>query len=322
MKKLLSLPSIMLSFLAVGQTSEGINEEHLVPPKLISSIEQTHVVKSELPVQRIALKTGVTIDYVEKGNANGIPVIFLHGICDSWHSFESVLQHLPPSIRGFAVTARGHGDSEKPLNGYHPKDFAADVAAFIQQKGLGSAIVVGHSMGGVHAQQFALNYPKLAKAIVIIDSDASFIDNPGFPEFYRDVSKMEGEISWDFMDWFQKATLSKSIDSAYYRLLVDEGTKTPVRVFQAALKGIIQVDFVPQLKNIQCPALIMWGDKDAFCFRKGQDAMANNIQKAKLVVYEGVGHALHWQEPKRFVNDLLQFIQSNQLNHHETSAKK
>ena len=276
----------------------------------------------ELPVQKIALKTGVTLDYVEKGNASGTPVIFLHGICDSWHSFESVLQHLPPLIRAFAITARGHGDSEKPLEGYHPKDFAGDVAAFIQQKGLGSAIVVGHSMGGVHAQQFVLNYPKLAKGLVIIDSDASFIDNPGMPEFYRDVNNMEGAISWEFMDEFQTATLSKPIDSAYYRLLVDEGTKAPVRVFRAALKGILQVDLLPQLKNITCPTLIMWGEKDAFCFRKGQDAMARGIRNSKLVIYEGVGHALHWQEPKRFIKDLQNFIQANQLNSHETKTKK
>ena len=322
MKKLLSLPIILLSALAVGQVPEGINQEHLNSSMTTVSETSTTALKKDLPVQRIALKTGVTLDYVEKGNAKGMPVIFLHGITDSWHSFESVLKHLPSSMRGFALTQRGHGDSEKPLEGYAPKDFAADVAAFIQQKGLGSAIVVGHSMGGVHAQQFALNYPKLTRAIVIIDSDASFIDNPGMPEFYRDVNKMEGIISWEFMDEFQRATLAKSIDSAYYKLLVAEGTKTPVRVFQAALKGILKVDFIPQLKNIQCPALILWGDKDAFCFRKGQEAMARGIKNAKLVVYEGVGHALHWEEPRRFVTDLVQFVQSIQSVDHETKIKK
>src|SRR5688572_15070142 len=123
---------------------------------------------NELKVQRIALSTGVTLDYAEKGPASGTPVIFLHGITDSWHSFESVLLHLPSSIRGFALTQRGHGDSERPAEGYTPAHFAADVAAFIEQKGLGKAIVVGHSMGGLNALQFAIDFPQLAKAIVII----------------------------------------------------------------------------------------------------------------------------------------------------------
>jgi non-heme chloroperoxidase len=193
MKKLLLLPLLALSFAASAQL-EGVNDEHL--PELPASLQSIVQPKDEWKAKRIALTTGVTLEYVEKGAKNGTPVIFLHGICDSWHSFEPVLNHLPSFIRAFAITQRGHGDSEKPLEGYTPKEFAADVAAFIQQKGLGSAIVVGHSMGGVHTQQFAISYPKLAKGIVVIDSDASFLDNPGMPEFYREVRKMEGEISW------------------------------------------------------------------------------------------------------------------------------
>jgi pimeloyl-ACP methyl ester carboxylesterase len=50
--------------------------------------------------------------------------------------------------------------------------------------------------------------------------------------------------------------------------------------------------------------------------------MTTHLKKAKLVIYEGIGHALHWEEPKRFVNDLLQFIQSVQLNGDETNIKK
>ncbi len=322
MKKLLSLPFFMLVSSGFCQEPEGINNEDLILPAASQPSLQTSYLKEELTVRKITLKTGVTLDYVEKGAANGTPVIFLHGLSDSWHSFEKVFDYLPSSIRGFALTQRGHGDSEKPADGYAPKDFAADVAAFIQQKELKKAVVVGHSMGGVHAQQFVLSYPKLAQAVVIIDSDPSFIDNPGMPEFYHDVSKLEGVISWQFMDGFQKATLAKPIDSAFYRVIVEEGVKMPVSVFKAVLKGLLQVDFVPQLKNIHCPALILWGDKDAFCIRKGQDLMANNIKNAKLVIYEGVGHALHWEEPERFVKDLLKFIHSAQPDRHETNTKK
>lgn len=321
MKKLFLLPFTLLSIAAFAQTLEGVDPEHLIMTEPQQSPKDALAI-DQLRVQKIALKTGVTLDYVEKGNKTGIPVIFLHGITDSWHSFESVFACLPPFIHGFAITQRGHGDSEKPAEGYTPKHFAADVAAFIRQKGLQSAIVVGHSMGGVHAQQFALDYPKLAKGIVIIDSDASFIDNPGMPEFYREVTKLEGPITWQFMDEFQRSTLAKPIDSAYYRVLVEEGLKIPVKVFQAALKGILQVDFVPQLKNIQCPVMIVWGDKDAVCFKKGQDLMASNIKKSKLVIYEGAGHALHWEEPKRFADDLQQFVQSMQFIRHETKRKK
>jgi non-heme chloroperoxidase len=260
------------------------------------------------PVKTIELSTNVKLQYVEQGNANGTPVIFLHGITDSWHSFESVLKHLPKNIHAFAISQRGHGDSERPVSGYHPKDFANDVAAFIKKKNLGKAVVVGHSMGGVVAQQFVLLHPQLAKGIVIIDSDPTFIDNPGMPEFYQEVMKLQGAIDYKFMDEFQKATLTKPIDPEYYETLVVEGTKVPAWVFQAAMKGIVEVDFAGQLKSIKAPVLIFWGDKDAFCTRDGQDTFIKNIPNSRLIVYEGTGHALHWEEPARFVKDLIGFI--------------
>jgi len=262
----------------------------------------------EFVVKTIRLYDKMNLQYVEQGDANGTPVIFLHGITDSWHSFESVLDNLPQNIHAFAISQRGHGDSDRPADGYHPKDFANDVAEFIRQKNLGKAIVVGHSMGGVVAQQFVLDHPGLAKGIVIIDSDPTFKDNPGMPEFAEEVMKLEGAISYKFMDDFQKATLSRPIDSAWYETLVVEGTKVPARVFQAAMTGIINADYRNDLKNITAPVLIFWGDKDAFCTRRGQDILDKEIKNSKLIVYEGVGHALHWEEPVRFVKDMTEFF--------------
>lgn len=259
-------------------------------------------------VKTINLPGRVRLEYAEQGNATGTPVIFLHGITDSWHSFESVLANLPSSIHAFAISQRGHGDSERPLQNYTPKDFAADIAEFIKQKNLEGAFIVGHSMGGVNAQQFVIDYPELTKGLVIIDSDPTFKNNPGMPEFYQEVLKLEGAIDRKFMDDFQRATLADPIDSTYYNLLVDEGIKVPSSVFKAALEGLMQVDFTEQLKQIDAPAVIFWGNKDAFCIYKGQEILVNNIKNSRLIIYGNTGHALHWEEPKRFSEDLVNFI--------------
>ena len=84
-----------------------------------------------MTVAKLTLATGVTLEYVERGDPNGTPVIFLHGVTDSWRSFEHVLPHLPPSIRAIAITQRGHGDSKPARQGYAYGDIAADVAAFM-----------------------------------------------------------------------------------------------------------------------------------------------------------------------------------------------
>jgi non-heme chloroperoxidase len=106
------------------------------------------------------LATGSASSMSSRGTAGGVPVVMLHGISDSWRSFERVLPHLPPSVRAIAVTQRGHGDSSKPDTGYRTRDFAADVAALADGLGLERFIVVGHSMGSAHAIRFAIDFPE------------------------------------------------------------------------------------------------------------------------------------------------------------------
>src|SRR5688572_23215944 len=279
MKKLIILMvlvALVTSIRPFGQDINRIIEKELSE---IAHLKQKPVVKT------IDLPGRVKLEYAEQGNVDGIPVIFLHGITDSWHSFESVLANLPANLHAFAISQRGHGDFERPIQDYTPKDFATDIAEFIRQKKLNRAFIVGHSMGGVHAQQFAIDYPELTKGLVIIDSDPSLKNNPGMPEFFQEVSNMKGAIDRKFMDEFQRATLADPIDSAYYNLLVDEGIKVPASVFKAALAGLMQVDFTEQLNQINSPSLIFWGNKDAFCTFKGQETLITNIKNSKLIVY-------------------------------------
>jgi len=307
MKNLLVIPVLFFSVFSISQKIEGIDINHQDFEYASNSVNEKFTVK------RIALKTGVELEYVEQGNANGIPVLFLHGISDSWHSFETNLPHLPARIHAFAISQRGHGNSDKPVNAYNPKQFAADVASFIEHQKLGPVVIVGHSMGGVNAQRFAVDYPQLTKALVIVDSDPSLIKNEGMSEFIDMVMKLEGPVlSREFMVEFQKSTIMKPIDSAYFGTIVSEGMKVPTAVFQSALKEVLEHNLVEDIKSIQKPVLIFWGDKDLVCLREGQEVLKANIKNAKWMEYKGIGHALHWEEPVRFVNDLVQFINSLQ----------
>jgi non-heme chloroperoxidase len=105
-------------------------------------------------------------------------LLILHGVTDSWRSFERVLPHLPQSIHAFALTQWGHGDADRPLTGYGFHDFAADVAAFVDTLQLGRAIIVGHSMGSGVAQRVALDYPDRVLRLVLLGSFADLRTNP------------------------------------------------------------------------------------------------------------------------------------------------
>ena len=59
----------------------------------------------------------IKLPYVEQGDVTGVPVVMLHGVTDSWRSFEHVLPHLPADIRPISLTQRGHGDAPKTDSG-------------------------------------------------------------------------------------------------------------------------------------------------------------------------------------------------------------
>ena len=173
----------------------------------------------------IDLPTGVTLSYVEHGRTDGIPMIFLHGFTDSWHSYEFVLGKFPTNLHAIAISQRGHGNSTKTARTDDTKYFAADVAAFIREKNLGPCIIVGHSLGGLITQRFALDYPELTKAIVIVGSEPSFADNPGIPEFVSEIKKLSDPIDPKFAEAFQWSAVAKPMDSAVMNMFIGRVTK-------------------------------------------------------------------------------------------------
>src|SRR3712207_386086 len=123
------------------------------------------------------LSTGVRLHYAERGDPTGEAIIFLHGYSDSWFSFSGVLPLLSPEYHAFALTERGHGDSDKPECCYTVDDFAADVDAFMDALGIQEATLVGGSGGGFIAQRVALDYPHRVSRLVLIGSGAALVNN-------------------------------------------------------------------------------------------------------------------------------------------------
>ena len=107
---------------------------------------------------RVTLDTGVTLEYAERGPRDAAAVILLHGVTDSWRSFEPLMAHLPADLRVLAMTQRGHGGSSRP-DDYRYAALAADVAGFMDALGVRRAVIAGHSMGSLVALRFAIDHP-------------------------------------------------------------------------------------------------------------------------------------------------------------------
>lgn len=261
-------------------------------------------------IKSVALSTGVRLPYVEQGDPAGVPVLFLHGITDSWRSFQPVLPHLPESIHAFALTQRGHGDADRPANGYQLRDFSADVAAFLDSQGLESAVIAGHSMGSAVALHFAFDYPERTRGLVPMGAFARFRTNPDVVGFWDEVvSHLTDPIDPSIAREFQESTLAQPIPPAFLETAIAESLKAPARVWRQAFAGLLEDEHVPRLGNIKAPTLLFWGDQDTFARGTDQDFLLTAIAGSRLVVYRGAGHAFHWEEPARFAADLVEFVE-------------
>jgi pimeloyl-ACP methyl ester carboxylesterase len=262
-------------------------------------------------IKSVELPHRVTLPYVEQGDASGIPLLLLHGVTDSWRSFERVLPHLPASLHTFTLTQRGHGDAGRPATGYRTSDFAADVAAFVDALGLGPVVVVGHSMGSTNAQRFAIDYPERTLGLVLAAAFSTYRDNPVVVDFWQTaVSQLADPIDPGFVRAFQESTLAQPVPQEFFDTAVQESLKVPARVWRATFEGFLEDEGAGEFGKIQAPTLIVWGARDAFCSRRDQDALLTVIAGSRLVVYESAGHALHWEEPERFAADLVAFVTS------------
>jgi non-heme chloroperoxidase len=237
-------------------------------------------------------------------------VVLLHGITDSWRSFEPLLAELPESVRAIAVSQRGHGDSDRPAT-YATRDFADDVAALLDALGLARTTILGHSMGSIVARRFAADPPARTTSLVLVGTFGRLAgrdDIAELAELAETFASLADPIDPGFVREFQAGTLAGTVPETFFETIVAESCKVPVRVFQDALTGMCADDSFDDLHRITAPTLIAWGDQDPYCSPADLELVRAQIAGSRLSTYEGVSHSPHWERPERFARELAAFV--------------
>ena len=181
------------------------------------------------------LSTGVRLHYVERGDPRAEAIVFLHGYSDSWFSFSWVLPLLSPSYHAFALTQRGHGDSDKPECCYTLDDFAADVDAFMDVVGLEAATIVGASTGALFAQRMALSYPRRVSRLVMIGAQSPA--NEAVMGLVEEIRALEDPVPPEFVRGFQESTTYQLVPPEFLDTVVSESLKLPARYGATIWRG-------------------------------------------------------------------------------------
>lgn len=255
----------------------------------------------------VRLKTGVRLRYAEQGDPSGQPVILLHGYSDSWFSYSRILPLMDAKYHIYVPDQRGHGDSDRPASGYTFPDFAADVLAFMDAKGLKEAIIVGHSMGSFVAQHVAARAPERVTRLVLVGS-ATTVRNDVVFELQRNVNGLGDPVPTKFVREFQTGILSQPVPDQFLERVISESLKLPTRVWQGVMAGMMASGARAKLNNIKAPTLVIWGDQETVFPRSEQDALVSAIPNAVLKVYPKTGHSPNWELPEEFARDLTDFF--------------
>ena len=255
----------------------------------------------------IRLPNAVTLHYIEQGAADGIPVLLIHGFPDSWRSYVPVMQHLPAKLRVITPSLRGYGDSDRTYGNYHPRDLAADLKEFMVRLGIPAAYIVGHSMGTYVAEYLAMDHPNRVLGLMLIGTFRTLVGHADLAEVLAALEQMDEEVDLSLMRDFQQSTLAQAVPADFLETIIAESARVPGHVWRGALRELMRIDHFDELRRIKAPTTIFWGDQDGMSNLHDQHAVAAALD-GELSLYAGAGHSLHWEEPKRFAQDLAKFI--------------
>jgi pimeloyl-ACP methyl ester carboxylesterase len=254
---------------------------------------------------RLSLATGVSLHYAEKGQQGNTPLVFLHGFADSCRSFLSVIESLSHGRNAIAIDLRGHGDSDKPEDGYSMADFTQDLLLFIDARGLDKVHLVGHSMGCFIALSFAALHPDRVARLVLIGAAPCAVHNAAIMEIKPLIDELKDPLERDFVKDFQAT--GNPVPAEFMETIIAETMKVPARVWRSVSTELLRTDLRPILHAIAAPTLIMWGNQDMIFRRGDQETLLSHIPDSTLKEFDA-GHALHWEKPKEVAAALESFL--------------
>lgn len=204
---------------------------------------------------------------------------------------------------------RGHGATDKPDMRMYPISlYASDLAAFMDQQGIKKADIIGHSLGSMIAQAFAINYPEHVDHLVLESSTLVNNQTIGLDMYNATLAFGDNPPSEEFMDnWY---STPNPVDEEFLSHEKAESSAIPPYAWRAITKGGAFSDLTPFMTEIKAPTLILWGTSDTFFAEKNQDDLRKALPNAKFIAYENIGHNIHWEDPQRMAADVLSFLET------------
>ena len=282
------------------------------PDKSKAELEKTYGSSKNAYVTAL----GVNLHFQDSGpSKNPIPILFLHGFGASLQTWDSWAQALSEDYRVISVDLPGFGLTGEDPSGIYTDQRSVEVLeAFLKELKITKVVLVGNSMGGKFAWQFAARYPKQVSKLVLISPDGyashgmeygKKSEVPAIAQLYRYF------FSKDFLAmnlepaYANPNTLNEALVTRYYDLMLAPGVRSAIL---ARMQQTVLQDPVPSLASIQIPTLLIWGERDAFIPISNSNDYLKVMPNAKRVSLPNIGHLPQEEQPSIGLQVLKDFL--------------
>ena len=277
------------------------------------------------------IKTQSLNIHYEQAGTGEKTLLLVHGNFASWRWWRPLLDRLPSNWSAYAPDLRGCGDTDKPVDGYTIPQLADDLYNFTTEMKLPAFHLIGHSLGGAVALQFALNHPEQIRTLTLVaPAPAEGMPllqkgNKNLPWIWHLFDELNRDNPLNRVDSLNRLFHMMGADRLLIRralmrmaptldydkefeVLVDDACRLAPQAIPGFVQALDTWNVQPYLKNLRLPVLILLGDQDILIPKEALKRTARSLPHGKLVIWGDVGHSPQLEQPDRFVQILREFI--------------
>jgi pimeloyl-ACP methyl ester carboxylesterase len=259
-----------------------------------------------------------TANYINYGT--GTPVILIHGLAASLHDWSDLIPELTTSgYASYALDLLGHGESPRLDSRVYRMDWVYEhFASWVKSLRLPEpAILIGHSMGGYVALEFARRVSAWTRGLILVDP---FYSRSQLPRLLRNTYSHAGLSSfiigrapeWMFRFFVDLSSVATGHSVGALHSLPETIRAQTALDFKRTAAGVYHipnaiVDLSEHLHEINTPTLVVWGDRDRTLAPSSFSYLVNQLPKARGEILHA-GHVPHQSHPKEFNQIVMEFL--------------
>ena len=256
-----------------------------------------------MPVAKV---NGININYEVEGE--GQPLVFIGGLGTDLSFWKRQLPTLKKHCKVVAFDNRGAGKSDKPNGPYSTRIMADDTVELLDSLGLHRADVLGYSLGGMIAQELAINYPERVARLILCSTLSNYEGESGLTDKGKQlVGLPKLRYLWELVSLVFDSPFRRIAQFIKRTLASNEAY---VRGYRAQAEANFKHDTLSRLPLIKAPTLVLVGSNDRLIRPSSSDVLVSKIPSAKLVKIKDGSHDMCIEMSKAFNTEILNFLTS------------